>query len=112
MGYYFRSGYSIAEEQLEELSYKIAEKFVNELYAKKLKYAINQSVVESQDINTIIDIDKLKDLLGSDEHINTMEELVDKCSNEDGDEDFIDMFDVDKQPPSIDDEGDLETRFF
>ena len=116
MGYYFRSGYSIEDEQLEELSYKLAEQFVNEIdEKKKLQEAINQSVIEHQDVNTIIDIDKLKSLLdkGS-KGLHSMEELIDKCIDEDGDVGLglIGMSDEEKTLPPLDEEDSSETRFF
>ena len=116
MGYYFRSGYSIEDEQLEELSYKLAEQFVNEIdEKKKLMEAINQSIVEHGDDITTIDMDMLKGMLDMDSKgLHSMEELIDKCIDEDGDVGlgFIDMFDVDKPPPSLDEEDGSETRFF
>ena len=116
MGYYFKSGYSIDDSKLEVLSYKLAEQFVNEIdEKKKLQEAINQSVIEHQDVNTIIDIDKLKSMLDIDSKgLHSMEELIDKCIDEDGDVGlgFIDMFDVDKPPPSLEGDDDSETRFF
>ena len=116
MGYYFKAGYSIDDSKLEALSHKLAEQFVNEIdEKKKLQKAINQSVIEHQDINTIIDIDKLKSLLGKDSKgLHSMEELINKCIDEEGDVGlgFIDMFDVDKPPPSLDEEDGSETRFF
>jgi len=87
MGYYFKSGYSINDSKLEALSYKLAEQFVNEIDEKqKIADAINQSVVEDQGINIVIDFDKLKSVLGIDSKgLHSMEELIDKCIDEDGD---------------------------
>lgn len=87
MGYYFKSGYSIDDSKLEALSYKLAEQFVNEIEEKqKIADAINQSVVEHQDINTVIDFKKLKSMLGIDSKgLYSMEEPIDRCIDEDGD---------------------------
>jgi len=110
MGYYFKAGYSIDDSKLEALSYKLAEQFINEIdEKKKLKDAINQSVVEHYDDITTIDMDKLNSLLSKgSKGLHSMEELVDKCID---DFDSIGEGFIDKLPP-LDEDDDSETRFF
>ena len=60
-------------------------------------------------------MDKLKSMLGmSSSELHSMKELVDECMDDEGDIGlgFIDMFDVDKPPPSLEGDDDSETRFF
>ena len=112
----YKPVYSIDDDKLTALSYKLAQQFVDQIEEKdKLKDAINQSVIEHYDDITTIDMDKLKSMLGmGSEGLHSMEELVDECMDDEGDIGlgFIDMFDVDKPPPPLEGDDDSETRFF
>lgn len=104
MGYYFKPGYSIDDEKLTALSYKLAEQFVDQIEeADKLKKAINQSIVEHQDICTVVDFDKLKSLLGIDDN-ESLDELISDA--------LVDTNELIEGVEIEEESDDSETRFF
>jgi len=84
MGYYIKERYRLSDPY-EELATSFVDMF-DQPSKSTLKGAIDQSIVEHQDINTIIDIDKLKSLLGFDDNIkhlgDVIGEMLDECEDD------------------------------
>ena len=84
MGYYIKERYRLTDPY-EELATSFVDMF-DQPSKSTLKGAIDQSIVEHQDINTIIDIDKLKSLLGFDDNIkhlgDVIGEMLDECEDD------------------------------
>ena len=75
MGYYIKERYRLSDPY-EELATSFVDMF-DQPSKSTLKGAIDQSIVEHQDINTIIDLDKLKSLLGFDNNISELGNMID-----------------------------------
>jgi len=75
MGYYIKETYRLTDPY-EELATSFVDMF-DQPSKSTLKQSIDQSIVEHQDINTIIDMDKLKSLLGFDNNINKLGDMID-----------------------------------
>lgn len=78
MGYYIKTPYQLTP--VDDVYEQMASSFVDMFDAptkSNFKLAIDQSIVEHQDINTIIDLDKLKSLLGFDNNISELGDMID-----------------------------------
>ena len=78
MGYYIKTPYQLTP--VDDVYEQMAESFVDMFDTptkSNFKQAIDQSIVEHQDINTIIDLDKLKSLLGFDNNISELGDMID-----------------------------------
>ncbi len=78
MGYYIKAPYRLAptDDEYEQMASSFVDMFDTPTQSN-FKQAIDQSIVEHQDINTIIDMDKLKSLLGFDNNISELGDMID-----------------------------------
>ena len=84
MGYYIKKPYQLTD-RYEEMAEAFVAMFDAPTEEEILHKAIDESVIEHGDVNTVIDLDKLKSILGFDDSIKHLGDVIggmlDECDD-------------------------------